>query len=60
MRWKDEWLNSDVTDLGEMAERLRKVYGSPNVSVLAGDADPAETPYDADLEQVLYAMLRVQ
>ena len=57
--WKDEWLNSDVTDLGEMAERLRKVYGSPNVSVLAGDADPAETPYDADLEQVLYAMLRV-
>lgn len=57
--WKDEWLNSDVTDLGEMAERLRKIYGSPNVSVLAGGADPAVSPYDADAEQLLYAMLRV-
>lgn len=57
--WKNEWLNSDVTDLGAMTARLRKAYGSPNLSVLAGDADPAVSPYDADAEQLLYAMVRV-
>ncbi len=57
--WKNEWLNSDVTDLGEMAERLRKAYGRPNISILAGDANPAVSPCATDAEQLLHAMLRV-